>query len=222
MPIPRLHLVTPPEVARPLIEVAQAALDAGAPWLQVRTKGATDRARLDHAATLAERCRTAGATIVVNDRVDIALAVGAHGVHLGATDLPPATARRLLGPGAHVGATCRDPEAARRAEGDGADYVGAGPTYTTTTKAGLPAPLGPRGVEAIASAVEIPVIAIAGVTAERVPELLDAGAWGVAVVGAVFAAADPAAAVRDLLDALGHRARSRVRSRASSAGGVPS
>jgi thiamine-phosphate pyrophosphorylase len=207
MPIPRLQLVTPPEVARPVIEVVQAALDAGAPWLQIRTKEATDRARLDHAAALVERCRAAGAIYLVNDRVDIALSVGAHGVHLGDADLPPATARRLLGPDALIGVTCRDPGAARRAEAAGADYVGAGPTYPTTTKAGLPPPLGPRGIEAIASTVGIPVIAIAGVTVERVPELLDAGAWGVAVVGAVFSASDPPAAVRDLLAALGRPAQ---------------
>ncbi len=141
-------------------------------------------------------------TCLVNDRVDLALAVGADGVHVGGDDLPVDVARRLLGEHALVGATCRNPEAARRAVDAGASYLGVGPAYVTSTKTGLPDPMGPGGVEAIARAVSIPVIAIAGVTAGHVPELLDAGAWGVAVVGAVYGAADPAGAVAELLEVL--------------------
>ena len=137
----------------------------------------------------------------------MALAVRAHGVHLGAEDLPVPVARSLLGREAIIGATCRDPESARRAEDGGATYLGVGPAYQSTTKSGLPAPLGPAGIERVASAVDLPVIAISGVTPTEVRELLDAGAHGVAVIGAVFATADPAAAAREfhraIADALG-------------------
>ena len=185
-----------------MVDSTRQALDAGAPLLQVRTKDGTDRDRYRHAAQLLQLCRAAGARCLLNDRVDLALAVEADGVHLGDEDLPVSVARRLLG-AAMVGATCRDAEGARRAVDAGATYLGVGPAYTSTTKAGLPAPLGPRGIEAVANAVDVPVIAIAGVTADRVPELRAAGAWGVAVVGAVYGAADPAAAVTRLLQALG-------------------
>jgi len=185
-----------------VVHATQAALAAGAPLVQVRCKEVTDRDRYHHSSRLQRLCREAGAVCLVNDRVDLALAVGADGVHVGDDDLPVAVARRLLGWGM-VGATCRDADSARRAVDGGATYLGVGPAYTTATKAGLPPPLGPRGIEAVASAVDVPVIAIAGVTAQRVRELRSAGAWGVAVVGAVYSAADPGEAVRQLLDALG-------------------
>ncbi|MBO0729889.1 MAG: thiamine phosphate synthase, partial [Acidimicrobiaceae bacterium] len=132
---------------------------------------------------------------------DVALATGA-GVHLGAEDLPVAVARRLLGPDAVVGGTARNPGTATALVEAGATYLGVGPCYTTATKDGLPPAIGPGGVAAVAGAVDIPVIAIGGVTLDRVPELLAAGAYGVAVVDAVAGAPDPDAAVRELLDAL--------------------
>jgi thiamine-phosphate pyrophosphorylase len=195
--------VTPPTIGDGVEAVTAQAVAAGAPLVQVRVKDATDRVRLAHAERLHRMCRAAGARCLINDRVDLALAVSADGVHLGADDVPVEVARRLLGDRAVVGATCRNPEAARRAVDAGASYVGVGPVFATTTKAGLPDPIGLAGVEAVAAAVAVPVIAIAGVTVEGVPALLDAGAWGVAVVGAVFAAPDPSQAVGELLDALG-------------------
>jgi thiamine-phosphate pyrophosphorylase len=109
----------------------------------------------------------------------------------------------VLGPGAVLGVSCRDPVAAKAAVAAGASYLGVGPAYRTATKAGLPEPIAPEGVAAVVAAVpETPVIAIGGVTADRVGELRAAGAYGVAVVGAVSDAADPAAATRELLRAL--------------------
>src|SRR5690606_512207 len=141
----------------------------------------------------------------------IALAVGADGGHVGADDLPVAAARAVLGPTAVLGATCRDPAGARAAVAAGADYLGVGPAYATTTKAGLPPPIGPDGVAAVAGAGPgTPVVAIGGVVAERVAALRAAGAYGVAVVGAVSAAADPAAATTRLLEALGEADHPRV------------
>jgi len=196
-PIGRLHLVTDS------LSVVAAALAAGAGTIQVRVPdSATDRDCYDLAARVLDLCRAAGALCLVNDRLHIALAVGADGGHVGADDLPVAAARRILGPAAVLGATARDPDTARRAVADGASYLGVGPAYATSTKDGLPDPIGPAGVAAVARAVNVPVIAIGGVTVDRVGELRGAGAYGVAVVGAVCAAADPGRATGLLLEAL--------------------
>lgn len=201
--IPKLHVVTPPGIDAPSFDTTRALLDVGAPLVQVRTKDVDDRARLEAAKAVVDAARAAGAVCLVNDRVDVALAAGADGVHVGAADLPPVVARRLLGPVAIVGATCRNAEQARRAEADGASYVGVGPVYATSTKTALPEPMGPGGVARVAAAVNIPVIAIAGVTAANAGAVLDAGAWGVAVVGAVYGAEDPVAILHQLMEITG-------------------
>jgi thiamine-phosphate pyrophosphorylase len=184
------------------IVVAEAALEAGAPTLQVRLKSGTDRDRYRLAASIAERCRAAGATCLVNDRADLAVAVGADGVHVGADDLPLAVVRRIIGPGRLLGGTARDPRTARRLVTEGASYLGVGPTFATASKAGLPEPIGVAGVRAVAAAVDVPVIAIAGITAHTVEAVLAAGAWGVAVIGAVADAPDPHSATHDLMMAV--------------------
>lgn len=203
MTVGRLHVVTDARDGRRPLEVVRAAVGAGAPVVQVRSKGCTDRELYAFALAVQELCAGAGALCVVNDRADVALAVGAAGTHLGASDLPVDVVRRLVGGDHLVGGTTRDPDGARVLAQLGASYLGVGPAYATTTKDGLPEPLGPDRIGAVAGAVDLPVIAIGGITAARVPELLAAGAHGVAVVGAVSAAADPAAAVRALLDGLG-------------------
>jgi thiamine-phosphate pyrophosphorylase len=179
--------------------VAEAALEAGAPTLQVRLKTGTDRDHLRLATTIAERCRDAGATCLVNDRADLALAIGADGVHVGAEDMPVAVVRRLLGPAAIVGGTARDPETARALVADGATYLGVGPTFVTRSKRGLPEPIGVEGVRAVARAVDVPVIAISGITPDLVDEVIGAGAHGVAVISAVADSPDPHIATHDLL-----------------------
>ena len=195
--MPRLHVIAD---GAPL---ADAALRGGAPAVQARIKGADDRAVLAECERIVAAAHAANATVIVNDRADIALAAGADGVHGGAEDLPVAVLRRLVGPDRLVGGTARDPDTARRHQANGASYVGVGPVYASNSKTGLPDPLGPSGVEKVAAAVDIPVIAISGITSARVPDLLDAGAHGVAVIGAVAHAADPAAAPAELLEALG-------------------
>ena len=110
--------------------------------------------------------------------------------------------RDRLGPDAIIGATCRDPEQARRALDDGASYLGVGPVYATTTKVGLPDPIGLAGLEAVAAAVDLPVIAISGITVARVAEVIEAGAHGLAVVAAVYGAPDVGAATRAFLAAI--------------------
>jgi thiamine-phosphate pyrophosphorylase len=198
----RLHVLTDARAGRRPLDIVAGALAGGAPVVQVRAKGGTDRELYGFALRVAELCADHRAMCIVNDRPDVALAVGAVGTHLGAQDLPVAAVRRLVGPGHIVGGTARDPALGRMLVAEGASYLGVGPAYPGTTKDGLPPPLGPAGVGAVAAAVAVPVIAIGGVTASRVPELLAAGAYGVAVVAAIAGAADPAAATRTLLGAL--------------------
>lgn len=198
----RLHVVSDARDGRDALGVVAAAVAAGAPVVQVRAKGCTDRVLYDFARRVVELCSPAGVTCIVNDRVDVALAVGAGGTHLGAEDLPIAAVRRVAGPGHLIGGTARDPERAAALVAEGADYLGVGPAYRTVTKAGLPGPLGPAAIGAVATAVDVPVIAIGGVLVQHVPDLLAAGAHGVAVVTAISDAPDPVGATRQLLEAL--------------------
>jgi thiamine-phosphate pyrophosphorylase len=201
-PIPRLHVLTDATIGLDDLRIVDAALAGGAPVIQVRVKDRTTRAHLEVVRAIVARCRAAGVSSIVNDRVDIALSAGADGVHLGLDDLPIADARALAGERLFIGGTARDPDTARALVAAGADYLGVGPTFATRTKDGLPDPLGPAGVAAVVDAVEVPVIAIAGIDASRVPAVLATGAHGIAVTAAVTAAEDPAAAVRELLGLL--------------------
>jgi thiamine-phosphate pyrophosphorylase len=199
----RLHLITAARPGYDPVPVVRAALSVGVPVVQVRVGDeVTDRAAYQLASQITALCRAVGATCLINDRLHIALAVGAHGGHVGSEDLPVDSARRVLGPTAVLGATAREPVAARAARDAGASYLGVGPAFGTRTKAGLPPSIGPAGVAAVASTVDLPVIAIGGVTAARIPQLLAAGAYGVAVVAAVADAPDPVAACVELLAAL--------------------
>ncbi|MFF0874967.1 thiamine phosphate synthase [Micromonospora aurantiaca (nom. illeg.)] len=201
----RLHLITDTRPGRDPLAVLRAALPvAGAELVvQVRVEDdATDREAYELAFQVTEACRPYGAQCLVNDRLHVALAVDGAGGHVGADDLPVAAARRVLGPDAVLGATAREPVSARTAVDAGASYLGVGPCHVTTTKSGLPDPIGPEGIRAVAEAVSVPVIAIGGVTAASVPALRAAGAYGVAVVGALSLAADPAHATAELLQAL--------------------
>jgi thiamine-phosphate pyrophosphorylase len=198
----RLHVLTDARLGPAALAVVSAAVGAGAPVIQVRGKDCTDRELFEFTVRAVEICADR-AWCIVNDRIDVALAAGARGTHLGADDLPLAAARRVAGPGHLLGGTARDPETAAALVAAGADYLGVGPAYGTTTKPGLPPPIGPDGIGAVARAVRVPVIGIGGVTAERVPALLAQGAYGVAVVAAISEAADPGAATVELVAALG-------------------
>ncbi|WP_433049523.1 thiamine phosphate synthase [Dactylosporangium sp. CS-033363] len=199
-PAGRLHLITDTRPGRDTLAVVAAALRAGFDVVQVRPEDhVTDREAYELTVRVLAMCRELGRTCLVNDRLHIALAAGADGGHVGADDLPVAAARRILGPSAILGATARNPVTARQAVADGASYLGVGPAYATDTKAGLPDAIGVAGVRAVAEAVQVPVVAIGGVTARRAPELYAAGAHAVAVVGAVSGAADPYAAAAEFL-----------------------
>ncbi|MFG1880682.1 thiamine phosphate synthase [Micromonospora sp. NPDC049102] len=201
----RLHLITDTRPGRDPLTVVRAALAAARADLVVQVRvedSATDREAYDLAARVLALCASYGATCLVNDRLHVALAVGAAGGHVGANDLPVAAARHVLGATRVLGATAREPRTATEAVVAGATYLGVGPCHATSTKVGLPDPIGTVGIRDVADAVDVPVIAIGGVTADRVPALRTAGAYGVAVVGAICAAADPARATAELLRAL--------------------
>jgi thiamine-phosphate pyrophosphorylase len=197
--IGRLHVLTDARAGRDALHTATLAIEAGAPVVQLRVKGVTDRALYELGTKLMAVCLAHGTTLLVNDRVDIALAIGAHGTHLGADDLSVAAARRVAGEDHIIGGTAREPVRAKELVAQGASYLGVGPAYGTSTKDGLPQPLGAPGVGAVASAVPVPVVAIGGVTASRVAELRAAGAYGVAVVSEISDSPDPAEATRRLL-----------------------
>lgn len=182
---------------RTLAECVEAALAGGATFVQLRDKHADDATLRAEAAELLALCRAAGVPFVVNDDVECALAVGADGVHVGQDDMACERARALLGPDAIVGVSTQTVEQARAAEAAGADYLGVGGVIGTATKpeAGV---LTPDEFRAIAAAVDIPVVAIGGVSAETIPLLAELNVDGAAVVSAIFAADDIEAATCEL------------------------
>lgn len=183
---------------RSVIEVAEAAIAGGARVLQLREKAFSGRQLVDVGYQLRRLTRDQGVTFVINDRVDIALAVDADGVHLGQDDLPIGAARRLLGPEKIIGISTHSVEQALEAQRQGADYIGIGPIFETHTKDDVCAPVGVELVRQVAALVSIPKVAIGGIKAHNVEEVIAAGANGVAVITAVVAAGDVCASAREL------------------------
>ena len=201
----RLYLVTDRDLAGPrgVVETCRLALRGGVKVVQLRDKQASAEALTETAVALRVLTAEQGALFLVNDRVEVARAVGADGVHLGQGDLPVAEARRLLGPEAIIGVSVRTEAEARRACADGADYLAANGVYATATKTDLDAPLGLEGVGRLAAvAGDLPLVAIGGLHGGNAAAVLAAGADGVAVVSAIMAAPDPEAATGALLAAL--------------------
>jgi thiamine-phosphate pyrophosphorylase len=188
-----------PHLGRDHLVVARAALEGGARFLQFREKEMTTRELVDTAGKLLQLARAFEAVLVVNDRVDVALAAGADGVHVGESDLPVAIARQVLGPGAIIGASAATVESARAAEAEGADYLGIGPIFPTGSKADAGKAIGLRPLTAIRAAVKIPVLGIGGISASNAGEVIRAGAEGVAVISAISDAEDMAGATAELL-----------------------
>ena len=204
----RLTVITDEALARPraLSDIVREALAAGAPTVQLRLKGATARELLEVARTLMPMVRSAGALLIVNDRLDVALAAGADGVHLGPDDPPVADARAVaagtLGAVADafiVGYSVDTVDGAAQAEADGADYLGVGAVYVTDNKSDSGEVIGLEGLRRVVEAVSIPVVAIGGITPDRASAVADTGACGSAVIGAVMGSPEPAEAVQALL-----------------------
>ena len=188
-----LYVIIDPAVAkgRDEVEIARAALAGGASILQLRDKTRDKGLLLPIALALGRLCRERGTLFIVNDHVDLALAVEADGVHVGQKDLPLSVVRRLA-PEMIVGCSTNDPEEARRAEADGADYVSVGRLFPTGSKDDT-RPATTETLRAVKAAVSVPVCAIGGITEANIDEVLAAGAEMAAVIAAVIAAPDPSA-----------------------------
>jgi thiamine-phosphate pyrophosphorylase len=184
---------------RDLGDVLEAVLAGGCRFVQLREKSRALAEVWPQARALRARSAAAGATFIVNDRVDLALALDADGVHVGQEDLPPAVARRLLRPGMVLGVSTHDEEQADQAIRDGADYVAVGSMFPTTTKSGFQL-VGPDLLRRVRARTTAPLVAIGGITEDNVAPVMAAGADAVAVISAVCGASDPEAAVRRLLE----------------------
>ena len=181
------------------LQLAEAALAGGADVIQLRDKHAGGHELFTIAQAILERTRAAGSSFVVNDRVDVALAVGADGVHVGQDDLPAHAVRQLIGPQMLLGVSARTAEQARRAIPDGADYLGVGPIYDARfTKPDAAAPMGTQGLCSLRPECSVPILAIGGIDHGNAEEVMRAGADAVAVISCVVSADDVTAAVRDL------------------------
>ncbi|RMF26352.1 MAG: thiamine phosphate synthase [Chloroflexi bacterium] len=204
-----VYVITDRRVAgdRSILEVVRAALRGGATVVQLREKAATTRQMIELGRALHRITQEAGVPLIVNDRVDVALAVGAEGVHVGQDDMPAALARRLIGPDRILGVSAGTVEEAVQAERDGADYLGVGDVYGTPSKPDAGEPIGVEGLAEIARAVSIPVVAIGGIRPDNAAAVIRAGASGVAVISAVVGAPDPEAAARRLREAVERAAR---------------
>lgn len=208
MPIGRLHVLTDFFFQQRYshAELARLAIAGGADTVQFRQKIGALRHKLHEARRVAAVCAELQTPLLIDDHLDVALAVDADGVHLGQEDFPVRAARQLLGHGALVGATATTVEQAVQACEAGADYIGFGPVFTTRSKANPASTKGLRGLTAVCRAVTVPVIAIAGITPPRVPHVLEAGAHGVAILSAIATAEQPeraAAQFRHAIDAFG-------------------
>ncbi len=196
----RLYLVTDSELSlgRPLAEVVEAAVRGGVSCVQLREKRLDTRAFVAQARALRALLSACRIPLVINDRIDVALACGADGVHLGQGDMPVEDARRLLPPEVFIGWSVETPQDVQRAQGLPVDYLGVSPVFATPTKTDTARPWGLEGLRAARAATRLPLVAIGGIHAGNATEVLRHGADGLAVVSAICAAADPQAAAADL------------------------
>jgi thiamine-phosphate pyrophosphorylase len=184
---------------RPLTEVVEEALAAGVRCVQLREKDLSSRDLYELALELRKITARHGARLIINDRIDIALAVEADGVHLGGESIPTYRARRLLGSAPLIGVSCHNLVNAITAQEKGADFITFGPVFHTPSKARYGEPLGLSRLTEVAQAVSLPIFALGGVTMERIGEVMEHGATGIALISAVIAAPSPGDASRNLL-----------------------
>lgn len=206
-----LYLVTDRPLCggRALLDVVAAAVAGGATLVQLREKDAATREFVELARALKAVLDRFGVPLLVNDRLDVALACGAAGVHVGQKDMDVRDVRALLGPDAIVGLSVETPALARAARSLAVDYLGAGPVYPTTTKKDAAPTLGLDGLAGVVREAAVPVVGIGAIGPGRAADVVRAGAAGVAVVSALCAAPDPAAAARALLKEVGAAKASR-------------
>lgn len=186
---------------RSTVDIVEAAVRGGVDIVQLREKSASANERYELGREVREITREAGVPLVVNDRVDLAAALDADGVHLGDDDLPVSVAREQLGDDGIIGRSVSTPEAARRAEEAGADYLGVGAVFATDSKDDVPPEeqgIGVDRIRAVREATDLPFVGIGGVTPGNAADVVEAGADGVAVISAITGADDPEAATRAL------------------------
>lgn len=197
-----LYIITHEDAVRGYdhLDVAGAALGGGADALQLRSKDIGGREMYRLALRMRDMVNedSGGCLFFVNDRVDVAIAARADGVHLGQEDIPAPRARSLTGEGMILGISATTVEEAERALADGADYLGVGPVFATPTKPDAVAPIGLEGLARIRESVELPIVAIGGIDEENAGSVFEAGADGIAVISAVTAAENMLEAVRRL------------------------
>jgi len=199
-----LYLVTDRSLARgrPTRAIVEAAVRGGVTCVQLREKACSTRTFIKEALVLRGLLHEHGIPLIINDRVDVALAVEADGVHLGQTDMPLPQARAILGDKALIGISAESLDDALRAEAEGADYIGVSPIFTTPTKTDTAPALGLSGLAAIRAAVRLPLIGIGGLNLENAAEVIRHGGSGLAVVSAIVSAENPEAAARQLRAAI--------------------
>lgn len=197
---PSVYVITDSclSAGRSTLDVVAQALAGGATCIQLREKDFTTEQLYYTAERLRELTRQKGVTFIVNDRLDVAMAVEADGVHLGREDLPLTVALRIMPSWMMLGATARNPEQAMQFQQAGAAYLGVGAVFATTTKGNTGKPIGLHGLKEVTQRVKIPVVGIGGINARNAGEAIAAGAAGVAVVAAVVAAANITAAATEL------------------------
>ena len=195
-----LYLVTDRGLAggRTTLEIVSAAVHGGATVVQLREKDCSTRDFIEQALTIKKFLNAGRIPLIINDRVDVAQAVKADGVHLGQTDMPLETAKKILGDSMIIGISAESLQDAIEAEKGGADYLGVSPIYATPTKTDTAPPLGLKGLREIRKAVKLPLVGIGGLTGKNAADVIRNGADGVAVVSAIVAADDPEAAAREL------------------------
>jgi thiamine-phosphate pyrophosphorylase len=201
----RLYLITSRHVLekeRSLVKAVEQALRGGVRAVQLREKDLPAAELFSLAGRLRSLTRRHGARLLINDRVDIALAVEADGVHLGAGSLPVAEARRLLGPRKIIGYSAHRLEELSSAESDGADFATFSPIFHTPSKAAWGPPQGIERLRQACRACRLPILALGGIRREHLPEVLAAGAQGIAVISAILGAADPMEAAKALTGAI--------------------
>ena len=198
----RLYLVTDRELAlgRPLTDVVEKALKGGVTMVQLREKKATTRRFLQEVMDVKKILQPYNIPLIVNDRVDIALATDADGVHLGQSDMPWQMARKILGPEKIIGLSIESIKQLEEANSADIDYIGISPVFTTPTKKELEKGLGITGTREIASQSRHPAVAIGGINIENVKDVMATGVDGISVVSAICSASDPEASARDLLE----------------------
>ena len=195
-----LYLVTDRGLARGRsnLEIVTAAVDGGVTIVQLREKDCPTLEFIEQARSFKAYLKARNVPLIINDRVDIAQAVKADGVHLGQTDMPLEAAKRILGAEMIIGISAESIEDALAAEKGGADYLGVSPIYATPTKTDTAPALGLRGLRDIRKAVKLPLVGIGGLNKDNAADVIRNGADGVAVVSAIVAADDPEAAAREL------------------------